>query len=161
MQESFYPTTDVHYNAAKQRMATLLGIVDDQSVLAYLGRPETVAKNRVSQTVRYHSGAVVNKNHTFIRRLPAKKGYIEIFGLGHVYFKNDEWRIHWNHSEQSTLPLSYQSEQQHCFYYQGERDGGKVSKEDISLPNIGIGNKQAKLMETHTETIEKEKRECI
>jgi len=110
LQESFYPTADVPYNAVKQRMAALLGIVDDQSVLAYLGRPETVSRNNVGQIVRYESGATVNKRHTFIHLLNAKKGYIETFGLGYVYVKNDEWWIHWNHSEQSVLPVSDQSE---------------------------------------------------
>lgn len=126
LQESFYPAAEVRYDAVRRRMATLLGIVDDQSILAYLGRPETVTRNRVSQMVRYRSGAVVNKDHTFIQRLPAKKGYIEVFGLGYVYIENGEWWIHWNHNEQTTLPVSYQ----------GEENGGKVSKEDISLPKI-------------------------
>ena len=110
LQESFYPTADVPYNAVKQRMAALLGIVDDQSVLAYLGRPETVSRNNVGQIVRYESGTTVNKRHTFIRLLPVKKSYIEVFGLGYVYVKDAEWWIHWNHSEQSVLPVSDESE---------------------------------------------------
>jgi len=110
LQESFYPTADVPYSAVRQRMAALLGIVDDQSVLAYLGRPETVSRNNVGQIVRYASGATVNKRHTFIRLLPVKKGYIEVFGLGYVYVKNDEWWVHWNHDVQSELLVSDQSE---------------------------------------------------
>ena len=110
LQESFYPTADVPYNAVRQRMAALLGIVDDQSVLAYLGRPETVSRNHVGQIVRYDSGTTVNKRHTFIHLLHAKKGYIEVFGLGYVYVKNDEWWIHWNHNVQSMLSASNQSE---------------------------------------------------
>jgi len=110
LQESFYPTAHVPYNAVKQRMAALLGVVDDQSVLAYLGRPNTILRNDVKQTIRYYSGATVNKDHTFIRRLPAKKGYIEVFGLGYVYVKDNEWWIHWNHNVQSELPVSDESE---------------------------------------------------
>ena len=102
LQESFYPTKDVSYNAVKIRMATLLGIVDRTSILAYLGRPAHRTKQIMDQTVKYPQ-ATVQKTHRFYRKLSAKKGYIEIFGLGYVYLLNDEWRVHWNHTEQLTL----------------------------------------------------------
>jgi len=155
LQESFYPATDVHYNAVRQRMASLLGIVDDQSILAYLGRPETVTRNQVSQMVRYRSGAVVNKDHTFILKLRAKQGYIELFDLGHAYVKNNEWWIHWNHTEQTTLPISNQSEQP-SFSGQGEvSDCAKVFKEDISLPKM---EKTESSSEARAERLERIKR---
>ena len=104
LQESFYPTKDVRYEAVKQRMAVLLGILDRMSVLAYLGRPESEQKSVMDQTVRYlKSGATVPKRHYFKRKLGAKKGYIEVFAVGYVYSKNGEWFIHWNHTEQLTL----------------------------------------------------------
>lgn len=107
LKESFFPTTEVSYAAAVQRMATLLGLVDDQTVLAYLGRPEHTKEQTIDQTVRYKgSGAIVNKRHYFKHRLPAKKGYIERFESGYVYVKDGKWWVHWNHQVQLTLPES-------------------------------------------------------
>jgi len=126
LQESFYPTTDVSYNAVKQRMADLLGIVDRASILAYLGRPQTKKEQKITQIVRYQArGSIVNKDHTFRQILTAKKGYIETFGLGHCYSVDGEWFIHWNHMVQTVLPLT------------GEQlDSEKQSIENISLTKI-------------------------
>lgn len=111
LQESFYPTTQVSYAAVKKRMASLLGIVDRASVLAYLGRPAYQKRQRLDQEVIYRrSGTIVNKTHTFIHRLPEKKGYIELFGLGYCYSVKDEWFIHWNHTTQETLPTQLHNE---------------------------------------------------
>lgn len=104
LQESFYPTVEVPYAAVKIRMVTLLGIVDRTSVLAYLGRPESVQDSFMDQTVTYHkTGTVVPKRHKFRRRLKAKRGYIDLFGLGYVHSDKNGWWIHWNHTEQLTL----------------------------------------------------------
>jgi hypothetical protein len=107
LKESFFPTTDVPYTAAVQRMATLLGLVDDQTVLAYLGRPGYTKYQTIDQTVLYRkSGKIIDKRHYFTHKLPAKKGYIERFEAGYVYVKDDEWWVHWNHKVQLTLPES-------------------------------------------------------
>lgn len=104
LQESFYPTVEVPYAAVKMRMVSLLGIVDRISVLAYLGRPETVLESFMEQTVTYRkTGTVVPKSHKFKRKLKAKRGYIDLFGLGYVYSDENGWWIHWNHMEQLTL----------------------------------------------------------
>jgi len=149
LQESFYPTKDVPYNAVKVRMVTLLGIVDRMSVLAYLGRPKHIQQTQMEQTVRYlKSGATVPKRHYFKRKLAAKKGYIELFNLGYVYSVENEWRIHWNHTTQLTLPDLHEcvnspappteiSERVEVF-----DDSEKASKEDFSLSyNTLKGNK--------------------
>jgi len=97
LQESFYPTEEVSYAAVKTRMATLLGIVDRVSILSYLGRPAHRAKTVMDQTVKYPK-ATVQKQHIFYKRLAAKRGYIDLFGLGYIYLKKNEvWFIHWNH----------------------------------------------------------------
>jgi len=104
LQESFFPTKDVLYFAVVNRMASLLGIVDRASVLAYLGRPAYETSTPMDQTVQYlGSGVVVRKRHNIRKRLAARKGYIEVFNLGYVYVYKSEWFIHWNHSEQTTL----------------------------------------------------------
>jgi len=136
LQESFYPTKDLHYNAVKTRMVTLLGIVDRKSVLAYLGRPQCTSQSVMDQTVRYlKSGVTVPKRHYFKRKLAAKRGYIEVFNAGYIYIDdNSEWFIHWNHRTQLTLQQS------------GELEGQKASKVNLSLPyNTPKGNRQSTL----------------
>jgi len=149
--ESFYPTKDVSYAAVKQRMATLLGIVDRASHLAYLGRPAYRAKSVMDQTVKYPK-ATVQKTHTFYRRLAARKGYIETFNVGYVYLKGSfgigEWRIHWNHTEQLTLHPRKQSSPQSPLKLSSLDEGleqnitsQKVSIDDFSLSiNKSKGN---------------------
>jgi len=98
LQESFYPTPEVHYAAVVTRMATLLGIVDRQSILAYLGRPDYVQQSFMSQIVTYQkSGTIVPKKHSFHRKIKAKRGYIALFDLGYVDIKEGEWVINWKH----------------------------------------------------------------
>lgn len=105
-------------------MANLLGEVDRTTVLAYLGRPSFQSRQRLDQEVMYRrSGTIVNKTHTFIHSLPAKKGYIETFGLGYCYQVKNEWFIHWDHTEQLTLPNNESSIE-------------NESKEDFSLTKI-------------------------
>lgn len=134
LQESFYPTKDVSYQAVRQRMATFLGIYDKASVLAYLGRPKCASKSVLDQTVSYKkSGKVVPKTHYFSRRLAAKRGYIDLLGLGYVYSAKDEWFIHWYHVEQLKFvnPPTPQKES-----HEGVGSGltsQKVSKLDFSL----------------------------
>ena len=104
LQESFYPTLEVPYAAVVKRMANLLGILNSKSVLSYLGRPEYVQQVFMSQIVTYQkSGTVVPKKHSFQRKIKAKRGHIELFDLGHVYVKEDEWFIHWNHENHNGL----------------------------------------------------------
>jgi len=66
----------------KMRLMNSFGRCSRQTILAYLGRPKTHQKETVDHTVTYPtSGAITNKIHTFIHKLPAKKGYLETFGL--------------------------------------------------------------------------------
>jgi len=105
LQESFYPTLEVPYQAVEKRMALLLGIVDQKSVLAYLGRPEADKVVYMTQTVTYQkSGTMVPKRHKFKRKLAGKRGYIDLFDLGYVYSDSEGWWIHWNHTTQLALP---------------------------------------------------------
>jgi len=131
-------------------MASLLGIVDRKSVLAYLGRPKCTSQGVMDQTVRYlKSGVTVPKRHYFTRKLAAKKGYIEVFGLGYVYQQDGEWFIRWNHTNQLTLQQSEELEHQ------------KVSIVDLSPPyNTSKGNKQSTLS-NHSEHDKREKREIL
>jgi len=80
--DSWYPETEVSYNAMKMRLMTQFDRCDRKTILAYLGRPKTRQKETIDHTVTYpKSGAVTNKVHTFIHKFPAKKGYLELFGL--------------------------------------------------------------------------------
>lgn len=141
LQESFYPDNDISYEAVRMRMASLLGIVDRKSVLAYLGRLEGYVNSRVEQTVQYESGTTVRKHHSFRKKLPEVKGYIDIFNIGYIFavpcdLKNPTkecWFIHWNYEIQTALlPKSEGLEQ-------------KVSIENISLPNNGTLDNQCEL----------------
>lgn len=141
LQESFYPTIEIQYSAAVNRMASLLGIVDRSSVLAYLGRPASKKRNEIDQEVTYvRSCTRVQKRHTFIQKLPIKKGYIETFNLGYIYVENEVWFIHWNHVEQKTFPFSHQGE---C--------SSSHSVENISLLKIRDPNNHQELMESDSE----------
>lgn len=155
LQESFYPTVEVTYNAAKMRMATLLGIVDRATVLAYLGRPAYTKRDSYDHSVQYlKSGTVVNKHHTTRRKVLAKKGYIEVFGLGYCYVvESGEWLIHWLHCEQLSLDVPTQR----------QSDGleQNVSKENISLSNNGVAHCTCAMESEHTEIVvgDREERE--
>ena len=79
---SFYPEIKVSYEAMKMQLISKFDRCNRGTILAYLGRPKTRQKETVDHTVQYaKSGTTINKTHTFIHRLPAKKGYVELFGL--------------------------------------------------------------------------------
>jgi hypothetical protein len=148
LQESFYPTKDILYSAAEKRINNLLGLFDRASILNYLGRPQTNIENEVDQLVSYGSGAKVSKKHRFMRKLPAKQGYIEKLGLGYVYVVNGDWWVHWNHSEQTTL-ISNQS----------EGNSSKASVENFSLSNIAKADSETTETQAPVETTEKRESE--
>jgi len=80
--DSWYPETQVNYEAMRLRLITRFERCSRQTVLAYLGRPKTIQVEHIEQNVRYlKSGTQTLKEHTFKHRLPAKKGYLELFGL--------------------------------------------------------------------------------
>jgi hypothetical protein len=147
LQESFYPDVEVTYEAARTRMANLLGIVDRASVLAYLGRPAYESKVEMEQTVTYRkSGSQVPKRHRFYRKFAARKGYIESFNLGYSYRVKDEWFVHWNHVEQLTLEPANQLQG----YEASSRE--QPSKVDFSLSSNGsVRMEQQRLKERETE----------
>jgi len=103
--DSWYPDTEVCYEAMELKLKTKFERFSRQTVLAYLGRLETRQVQRIDQQIRYRkSGTTTFKDHTFTRRLPRKKGYLELFGLA-TLFKNKKgevlFRLH--HQRQSTL----------------------------------------------------------
>ena len=139
LQESFYPTADVSYAAVKTRMVTLLGIVDCKSVLAYLGRPKYEQKSMMNQTVTYlKSGTVVPKKHSFRRKIAAKRGYIDVFGLGYVYADKNDWWIHWNHKGlvNEVFLRDSQTRDDCVGVSPGDVDDEKVTMQNISPPNM-------------------------
>jgi len=150
LQESFYPTEEVSYAAVKTRMATLLGIVDRISILSYLGRPAHRTRSMMEQTVKYPN-ATVQKKHTFYKKLSAKRGYIDLFGLGYIYIKeNGVWFIHWNHS--SVVNEIFRISQL-------ESDRGKGSIDDLYLTNkrrsLGSSEDSKKLVDDGSRETEK------
>jgi hypothetical protein len=77
-----WPAREVSYEKLRLDMITKLGLADRLTILKYLGRPQIIRRNRISQEVRYlKSGTVVPKEHRFTQFLEKKKGYIEIFWL--------------------------------------------------------------------------------
>ena len=102
--ESFYPETEVSYDALKYRLMTKFGRCSRQTILSYLGRPETRQKETVDHLVTYRkSGTVTNKSHTFIHKLPEKKGYIEIFGYASLFEKRNKCYFRLFHTRQTDL----------------------------------------------------------
>jgi len=90
-------------------MKTWFDLCDRATILAYLGRPQVKKSHRIDQEVVYlRTGTRVPKTHTFRRRLSAKKGYLELFGLG-ILFINDEgkWYFKLHHTRQETLDQNY------------------------------------------------------
>lgn len=144
-------------------MVTLLGIVDRTSILAYLGRPQHRTKTTMDQTVKYPQ-AIVQKTHTFYKRLAAKKGYIELFNLGYIYLIKDVWWVHWKHVEQLTLspppasPLLRESSE--CVDgLDDTRVLAKASIENISLTNNTIKGSEVDVGKDVD--IERQKRERV
>jgi len=83
---SFYPETEVSYEALRLKLITSFDRCDKKTVLAYLGRLETRQKETIEHTVNYlKSGVITNKQHTFIHKYPAKKGYLEVFGFAALH----------------------------------------------------------------------------
>jgi len=79
---SFYPETEVSYEALRLKLIASFDRCSHPTILSYLGRLETRHKQTIDHTVNYlKSGKTTEKKHTFIHRYPAKKGYLEIFGL--------------------------------------------------------------------------------
>jgi len=109
--DSWYPETIVAYEAMDKRLFTQFQRCDKKTRLAYLGRPDTRQIERVEQQVRYRkSGTITYKDHTFTHRLPAKKGYLELFGLATLFTdkKGKAWfRLHYTIQETLTpAPLT-------------------------------------------------------
>ena len=84
-----WPAKEVSYEKLRLDMINKLGLADRLTILKYLGRPQTVRSNRISQEVHYlKSGTVVPKEHRFTQFLERVKGYIEIFGYAQMFLKN-------------------------------------------------------------------------
>jgi len=104
--DSWYPETEVSYKAMRLRLITQFQRCSRQTVLAYLGRPQTLQVERIEQNVRYlKSGTQTVKEHTFKHKLPAKKGYLELFGLAtlHTDPKIGRTWFQLHHQRQTTL----------------------------------------------------------
>ena len=112
----FYPETEVSYEALRMKLITSYGRCSRPTILSYLGRPETRQKNTVEHTVNYlKSGATTNKQHIFINKYPAKRGYLEIFGLAALHTDRKPGKIWFRlfHTEQTkidSVPLPPQRE---------------------------------------------------
>jgi hypothetical protein len=101
---SFYPETEVSYDALKYRLMTKFGRCSRQTILSYLGRPETRQKETVDHLVTYSkSGTITNKSHTFIHKLPRKKGYIEIFGYAMLFEEGNKCKFRLFHLRQTEI----------------------------------------------------------
>jgi hypothetical protein len=101
---SFYPETEVSYDALKYRLMTKFGRCSRQTILSYLGRPATRQKETVDHLVTYSkSGTITNKSHTFIHKLPRKKGYIEIFSYASLLEKGNKCYFRLFHTRQTDL----------------------------------------------------------
>jgi len=109
------PETLVSYNALKMRLITQFDRCDRKTILAYLGRPKTRQTETIDHTVTYSkSGTTTNKVHTFIHKLPPKKGYVEIYGLAALQtdfetvllsdFKTGKVMFKLFHTRQTELP---------------------------------------------------------
>jgi hypothetical protein len=103
---SFYPETKVSYDAMKMKLITTFGRCSRPTILAYLGRPETRQKETVSHLVQYSkSGTTTNKTHTFVHKLPKRRGYVELFGLAslHQDFRTGKVWFRLFHTEQTKI----------------------------------------------------------
>jgi len=90
----------------KLRLITKFQRCSRQTVLAYLGRPQTIQVERIEQDVRYlKSGTTTLKEHTFKHKLPSKKGYLELFGYAtlHNDYKTGKIWFKLHHERQTTL----------------------------------------------------------
>ena len=128
--KSFYPETEVTYEAMKMKLISQFDRCSRPTVLSYLGRIET----RQIETV-YHdietAGNKRTKNHTFTHRLPAKKGFVEIFGYATLLtdqINGKTWyKLH--HTEQTKIdsPIPPRSPPHESFAQ--EESGSEVIEE--------------------------------
>ena len=107
--DSFFPMTKVPYNVMRMRLMNKFDRVNRKTVLSYLGRPKKRQVEKVEHTIQYQTSGVTRmKVHTFVHKLPAKKGYLEIFGLAELH-NNQQTGESWfklNHTIQTELPIS-------------------------------------------------------
>lgn len=164
--ESFYPETLVSYEAMRLRMITEFELGNRLTILAYLGRPPQVKVERIDHDVRYvKSGTITNKVHTFKRRLPARKGYVEIFGFATMVVDREgkAWfRLH--HMKQETLDEKVQSIAEFdppSPLSESEQVGDKKgSIDNLSLSLYGVQQAQGKSLEAREKRDERESIKC-
>lgn len=113
--ESFFPATEVNYNAVKNRLIRQFDRCDRKTILSYLGRPPKRQVEKIDHMIQYQtSGVTTMKTHTFTHKLPAKKGYLELFELAELRWNDlsGECYFHLKHALQTELlpPASPQPE---------------------------------------------------
>jgi len=101
---SFYPETEVSYEAMKMKLTCKFERCSRPTILAYLGRPETRQTEKVRHTIE--SGTTTRtKDHTFLHVLPEKMGHVEKFGLAILCKDNKKGKVFFRlfHPKQTTI----------------------------------------------------------
>lgn len=95
--EHFKNEKEIPYDVAKRWLIQEKERCSRQTILAYLGRPFTRQVNKVDDNVLLQGGGSRIVPHEYVRNLPKKTGYIELFGFaflftdsltGKTWFKN-------------------------------------------------------------------------
>ncbi len=99
---SFYPLTEVTYDAMRNRLISQFDRCSRQTILSYLGRPET----RQIETIRHNiktQNTERSKDHTFTHILPAKRGYVEVFGFAFLQQRGVQTFFKLYHTRQTEI----------------------------------------------------------
>jgi len=105
--DSFYPITEVTYEAMKLRLIQL-DRCSRQTILKYLGRPETRQIETVRHTIRTQNSERA-KDHTFTHILPAKRGLVEVYGYASLVNKKGKLVFLLHHTYQTDLEKQFVS----------------------------------------------------
>ena len=134
---------DASYETLEFEFIRFFGTNDKRTVERYIGRPEKVdVSTGQSKIVRLNrqSGKIAQFDYLNERRLPAKKGLLEI--LGHItrYKVSNETRFRINHevmpyyTVQTTL--TEHEPQETAYSLQELKESSEVSKEDLRVCSI-------------------------
>jgi len=136
---------NVSYETLEFEFIQFFGSNDKRTVERYLGRPERIHRDMgLSKVVRLNrqSGKTAQFEYFNERRLPAKKGLLEILGYITRYKQGNETRFRINHevmeyyTVQTTLTEQEPQETETAYSLQELKESSEVSKEDLRVCSI-------------------------
>ena len=105
--DHFKDEKTVLYDVARRWLIQEKTRCSRQTILAYLGRPKTRQVDKVDDHVLLDGGGSKLIPHEYIRNLPKKTGYLELYGLASLMtdrVKGKTWFL-LHHTKQTEIPI--------------------------------------------------------